>query len=358
MNRMPTFEQFWHHALLGNSIRQWTFAALAFVVTFTVLPLARGFVLGRQRRWMGTRAPVGLELALLLIRRTSRLFLWTVALYVAERFLDLPPRLEKISTIVIVVVAWLQVGLWATAALRFALERRGLPRGGGTADREISGSLDVILFVAQLVIFTIVLLLALGNLGVDVTALIAGLGIGGIAIALAVQSVLGDLLASLSITMDRPFAVGDWLRIDDCEGTVERIGVKSTRIRSVSGEQIILSNADVLTSRVRNLGRMSQRRALFTLGVAYETAPDRLAQIPHWIRAEVERVAGTRFEHCMFRSFGESALNFEVCYFVPDPQPRSYLQIVDAVNRGIHAAFAREGIVFAYPTRTVHMHTR
>jgi small-conductance mechanosensitive channel len=218
-----------------------------------------------------------------------------------------------------------------------------------------SGSMSVLLFVARVAIFALAVLLALDNLGVNITALVAGLGIGGIAIALAVQTVLGDLLASLSITLDKPFRVGDLLRLDDIEGTVEFIGVRSTRLRSVTGEQVIIANADLLKSRVRNLGRMPERRALFQLGVAYETPPEKLAAVSEIVQRAVESVAGTRFEYCALRHFGEHALGFEVVYFVPDWDNARlrFVEINDAVNRAIHAAFVAAGIAFAYPTRNV-----
>jgi len=175
-----------------------------------------------------------------------------------------------------------------------------------------SGSMSVLLFVARVAIFALAVLLALDNLGVNITALVAGLGIGGIAIALAVQTVLGDLLASLSIAFDKPFQPGDLLRLDDIEGTVEHIGVRSTRLRSLSGEQIIIANADLLRSRLRNLGRMPERRMLFTVGVAYETPSAKLEQVSSIVEQAIGSVAGTSFEYCAFRTFGDSSLNFEI----------------------------------------------
>ena len=308
---------------------------------------------------MGEDKPLGIEVTLQLIARTSRLFLWAVALYVAERFLELPPKVERVSTVLIVVISWLQVGLWAAIAIRYTLDhqrRRAAEQRGEDVeltDLAIKGSFDIVLFIARLLIFTVVVLLALDNLGVNITALVAGLGIGGIAIALAVQTVLGDLLASLSITLDKPFGIGDWLRIDDIEGTVEHIGIKSTRLRSFSGEQVILSNADLLRARVRNLGRMPERRALFTLGVAYDNPRDLIDRVSTFVQATVATQPGARFEYCILRGFGDSALNFEVCYYVPGSPPRHYLETLDAVNRGILAAFDREGVRFASPTRTV-----
>ena len=341
-------------AYFGNPLSDWLLAAVAFLVCFFGLPAIRLFVVARSRKLVGREAPSWITLVLLLITRTRRLFLVVVAFYVAERFLDLPERVEDVSTVLIVLTFWIQAALWGIAAVEFALKQRQ-DRMIAAGELKQSGSMSVLLFVARAAIFALAVLLALDNLGVNITALVAGLGIGGIAIALAVQTVLGDLLASLSITLDKPFRVGDLLRLDDIEGVVEFIGVRSTRLRSVTGEQIIIANADLLRNRLRNLGRMPERRALFQLGIAYETSPEKLSMVSEVVRRAVESVQGTRFEYCAMRGFGESSLNFEVVYFVPDwDQARlRFITINDAVNRAIHAAFVAEGIVFAYPTRSV-----
>jgi small-conductance mechanosensitive channel len=149
--------------------------------------------------------------------------------------------------------------------------------------------------------------------------------------------------------------VGDLLRVDDVEGVVEFIGVRSTRIRSLSGEEVIIANADLLKTRLRNLGRMPERRMLFQIGVVYETPPERLAAVPDIVKRAVESVEGTRFEYCAFRTFGDSSLNFEVMYFVPnwDQARLRFITINHEVNCAIHSAFAAEGISFAYPTQNV-----
>ena len=361
---MQTLDNMWHHPLLGNSLQDWGLAALAFLFTFTVLPLLKRLILAQRRRFATADIPLAIEVALQLIARTGRLFLWAMAVYVAERFLDLPPRVERVSKILIVLISWLQVGLWLAIAVRHSLDyqrRRSAQSRGESAeflDQTLKGSFDIVLFIARLLIFTVVVLLALENLGVNITALVAGLGIGGIAIALAVQTVLGDLLASLAITLDKPFVIGDWLRVDDIEGTVEHIGIKSTRVRSFSGEQIILSNADLLRSRVRNLGRMPERRALFTIGVAYDTQPSSLQRIPELVRSVVQAQPSARFEYCILRGFGESALNFEICYYVPGTPPGLYLSTLDAVNRGILASFTGESVKFGTPIRAVSLQRR
>jgi small-conductance mechanosensitive channel len=207
------------------------------------------------------------------------------------------------------------------------------------------------MFCAQLIIWAIIVLLALDNLGINITALVAGLGVGGIAVALAVQTILGDLFGSLSIAFDKPFTVGDTLKLDDYEGTVEHIGIKSTRLRSVSGEQIILANADVLKSRVRNLGRMPERRALFRLHVAYDTPTAQVEQVSVLVEQAVTAEPNTRFVSCLLAQLGSYAMEFEVIYFVTNQRGVNIAQVMDAVNRGIVARFGQAGISFAYPTR-------
>jgi len=346
---MSDLSQLARQVLLDNSLSAWLYAALAFLLTFTVLPLIRGYLRARQHRYSEQDLPLAVALLAHLAGRTSRVVLWIVALYAADRILTLPARVDQVFHIAIVIGAWLQIGIWASAAARFTLHRHET-RG---ADARLSGTLNVVLFAIGLIIWIVIALLAMENLGINVGPLVAGLGVGGIAIALAVQVILGDLIASLSIALDKPFVVGDALRVDSFEGTVEQIGIKSTRLRSVTGEQIVLANADLLKSRVRNLGRASERRALFTLNIAYGTSLEKIDQVPELVRQAVAGYAGTRFVHCMLRELGESALLFEVCFFVENTPTRDVTAALDQVNRQLLHAFASNGIEFAYPTRTL-----
>jgi small-conductance mechanosensitive channel len=198
-----------------------------------------------------------------------------------------------------------------------------------------------------------VLLLALDNLGVEIKPLLAGLGIGGIAVALAVQTVLSDLLASMSIALDKPFAIGDSLKVDDFQGTVEHIGVKSTRLRSLSGEQIIMGNTDILKSRVRNFGRMRERRTAFTLGVSYDTDARALAAIPAVIQQIITAIPDTRFDRCHFLTYGDTALQFEVVFFTTSPDFTTYADAQQKINLGIVERLREMKVSFAAPARSV-----
>lgn len=338
---------------LGNSIQDWLLALAAFLIIFTVLPLTRTFVLAHAAKRQALEGGAGqMGLLLQLIGRTSRLFLWVVAVIWAGYFLALPPRLEQLSKLLIVVIFWFQAALWGVTAVRYALEREQ-QKHDAAGDPRFRGSISIVSFIANLAIFALATLLALDNLDVNITALIAGLGIGGIAIALAVQTILGDLLASLSITLDKPFVPGDFLKLDDIEGRVERVGVKSTRLRSVSGEQVIVANADLLRSRIRNMGRMFEQRALFTLAISYDTPPAKVDDIAALIRDAIAGVPEARFEFCTLKALSETALLFETCYFVPQPGGGRFRQTTDLVNRRIHAALAEAGVAFANAARTV-----
>jgi small-conductance mechanosensitive channel len=193
----------------------------------------------------------------------------------------------------------------------------------------------------------VAVLLALDNLGVQIKPLLAGLGIGGIALALAVQTVLADLLASLSIALDKPFGLGDYLTLDTVEGSVEHIGIKSTRLRSLEGEQIVLSNSDILKSRVRNYGRMRERRALFTLGVDYDTPVAQLAAIPRAVREIIEATPDTRFDRCHLMRCGDRALQFEVVYYVTKADYNLYADTQQRINLRILERFRAMEVSFA-----------
>lgn len=197
--------------------------------------------------------------------------------------------------------------------------------------------------------------MTLDNLGVDVTTLITGLGIGGVAIALATQNILGDLFASLSIVLDKPFVVGDFIRTGEDLGRVEQIGLKTTRVRSLSGELLVFSNSDLLQSRIRNYKQMEERRILFRIGVVYQTAPARLRRIPLIVREIIERQQAVRFDRAHFAAFGDSSYDFEFVYFVGSPDYNAYMDTQQAINLAIVDAFAAEKIELAYPTRTLHL---
>jgi small-conductance mechanosensitive channel len=251
----------------------------------------------------------------------------------------------------LVVGLLVQLGIWAVAGLgRFMALRREREL---VEDASAVAAMDIVSFLTRVAVWAIVFLLVLDNLGVNITALVAGLGVGGIAVALAAQNIISDLFASLSIVLDRPFVLGDFLVIDDYYGNVEKVGLKTTRVRSLSGEQLVFSNNDLLSSRIRNYGQMVERRIVFTIGVVYQTPYEKLAELPGIIEDIVVKQDSARFDRAHFQRFGDYSLNFETVYYVESSDYRLYMDIQQAVNLEIFRRFAEEGIEFAYPTQTL-----
>lgn len=337
----------------GNSVRQWLAAAGIAIAVFVVL---RVVVMIARRRLVKVAELTVTEwddLLIHLLGKTKFLFLLATSFYASSFLLIISDRLRAIFQIAAIFILLIQIGIWANAGIGFWFGR----------DRKIQISQDparattmaAVSFLLRLAVWSILLLLALDNFGVNITALVAGLGVGGIAVALAVQNILGDLFASLSIVLDKPFVLGDFLIIDDYLGSVEYIGLKTTRLRSLSGEQLVFSNGDLLKSRIRNYGRMYERRVAFSIGVTYQTPREKLRSIPTILREAVEANAMTRFDRSHFKTYGAYSIDFETVYYVLDPTYGVYMDIQQAINLHIHERFEKEGIEFAYPTQTVHL---
>jgi small-conductance mechanosensitive channel len=359
----PSGDEIFDRSILGNSVLNWALSLLAFAATLLfwriVLPFVwKCFNLQQQRSIGDDHLRIDpnspwIEVVTRIVKRTNWISLLVFAAWVGQRFLTLPERLDKYSTSVTIVVFWIQVALWGSTSAKYLIQQRGI-RLTETSPTARKGVDRILFFLIRVLLFSICAMLALQNLGIDIVALVAGLGVGGVALALAAQSILGDLLASLSITLDKPFVEGDWLRIDTTiEGVVEQIGVRSTRLRSVDGEQITLSNTDLCKSRIRNLGRMPERRWLFKLGIDSDTPPEKVAMIPSIVACAVSAVDGTRFDYCGLRSFGENSLDFEIVYFVPTvnafAERHKFININDEVNRKIHATLVSEDIRLSGP---------
>lgn len=334
----------------GNSIADWLIAGSVALAVWLGLSLVRRVVGSRYKNYSTTGYSTPVRLLFYLVGNTKQFLFFAIALDAGQENLTFPPRLQHLVSNFVLILVLIQVGLWAGRAIRFYLEIKEAERG---ADRVFAGSLDIINFVSRMLIWSLLILVALDNFGVNITALLAGLGVGGVAVALALQNVLGDLFASLSIALDKPFVVGDRLVIDAFMGAVEHIGIKTTRLRSDSGEQIILSNADILKSRVRNYGRMPEQRILATLRVSYSTPSDKLEGIPKAVEAIVRAQPNARFERCHFKSIGDSSLEFELSYFVQQPKLNPLMDLQQIVNFRIVEEFRALGIDFAYPTQRV-----
>lgn len=286
-----------------------------------------------------------------------------------------PEATHKILLVAAVVVGVYQVSLWGLYVIR--RWRESFVSRRVKQDPSASAALGLMFVSVQTIFIVIVVLIGLSNLGVDIGALLAGLGVGGVAVALAAQNVLGDLLASLSIVLDKPFKVGDFILVGEDMGTVENIGIKTTRLRSLSGEELVFSNRDLLDSRVRNYKRMWQRRVVHTFSVRYGTPLEKVAAVPGWVKTIVEQTelsasadsSGTlvtesrapvkvnkvKFDRCHLSLFGESSLNYELVFWVNDPDYNIYMDLQQGILLRILEKFAAEKVEFALPARSLYI---
>lgn len=299
----------------GNSLNSWVHALLIFVVLLTVLPFIRLALSRRLHALKPHESPTTLELAIALIERTTRLFIVAVSAYLALKSVDLPARIDRIIDIVIEVAFWIQAGLWGVEAARFALERRVRRAGGAQLP-----TFAILRFVSLVLVWSLALLMLLSNLGVNVTTLVTSLGIGGVAFALAIQNVLGDVLASLAIALDKPFQIGDELRFGDNVGIVEQIGIKSTRLRCIDGDQLIIANSQLLTTQLHNFGRAQEQRTTLVLTLGFDTPLETLRAFPAEIERLTHGIPATRFGRCTLRGLSGNGLEFEVVFYATAPK--------------------------------------
>ena len=345
--------EFLDKVYLGNMLLDWLIALGILLVVFSVLKIIQRIVISRLSKLAATTDNQIDDLIVGMLRETKFFILLIASAYVASHAITLKSSVAVLWQKAVVLMLIIQVGLWASAGVKFWL---GLMLKKRT-DQDASSATTISLlgFVARLILWVIVFLLILDNLGVNITGLVAGLGIGGIAVALAVQNILGDLFASLSIVLDKPFMIGDYVVVDTLSGTVEHIGLKTTRIRSLSGEQLIFSNNDLLKSRIRNYKRMDERRIVFGFGVVYQTPVEKLMLIKKLVTEIIEKQEHARLDRVHFKEYGDSSLNFEVVYFVDSPDYALYMDIQENINLAIFRRFAEEGVEFAYPTRTIYV---
>ena len=337
--------------LLGNTILAWAASFGLFLLVWAVLGIARRVVRKRLLGSVGDGSSPALQIARHVASQTHGWFLVLVAVYVGSRLLAQSTWTDTNIPQVVTVGLVIQLGLWATAGLTMFLSLRRARQLA--ADPSTVAAMDLVGFLMRLFVWTAVLLVLLDNLGVNVTTLIAGLGVGGVAVALAAQNILGDLFSSLSIVLDKPFVVGDFIIIGDYLGSVEHVGLKTTRVRSLSGEQLVFSNTDLLTSRIRNYGRMFERRVVGSFRVAYRTPAAKLRRVPAMIREIIESQDKVRFDRAHFQALGESALMFEYVYYVLSPDYNKYMDVQQNINLALFEQLAADGVEFAFPTQTV-----
>ena len=335
------------YSVAGSPIWAWLLTALLAAIVLAAMRFAWGLVTRRLRR----RAQAGATAATLEIAgRTSWLILFLIAVLLAARITGVIAPWAVAASHLWFVLAALQVALWIDRAITVGMVRSLVNRVGG---RAVTAMLLALLL--RIVLWAMAVLAMLDNLGVNITALVASLGIGGVAVALAVQTILSDLFASIAIGLDKPFEVGDFIVFGPVAGSIEHIGLKTTRIRSLGGEQIVCSNTELLKQTIQNYKRMQQRRIVFGFTLSYRTPADRVADVPATVRRQIEAEAETKFDRAHLASFGENGLVFEAVYYVMTADYNRYMDIQQRINLGLLRELGRDGIEFALSERRVSL---
>lgn len=347
----------WSHwtemPILGNPVSAWLVGVGLAVVVYLILTMVRGVVVSRMEKIAARTTTRVDDLVVDVLKGIRRPVVLVVAVFAGMQALMLPSQVGNAARMVAVVAVAVQLLISSRRVIDFALESLLTKAKGadGKPDETLASSMGVLRVVVFGAVVAVVILLALDNLGVQVTPLIAGLGIGGIAVALAAQNILADLFASVSILLDKPFVVGDAVAIGDKSGVVERIGIKTTRLRTPHGEELVCANNDLLGSRLHNYKRMSERRVVHVLGVRYETGVEKLETVPQWVRGVVEGIEGLRFDRCHLVKLNTYSVDFELVYFVRSADFLKHIDAQQLVLLGVMKKLAAEGVEFAYPVQ-------
>lgn len=337
-----------------NSTEQLLTALALAVGAFIVLYVARALLTRKLKQWSQRSSTQWDDLLADVVGATHNLMLAGISVLIGLHNLTLSPKLEQIISHGFTLILISQVGFWGHRAIR-GWRTLQIRRSQESENGAAAMNYGVIAFLGEMALWIVLILMILDNLGVNITTLVASLGIGGIAVALAVQNILGDLFASLSIALDKPFVAGDFIIIDTAMGTVKQVGLKTTRIQSLTGEELILSNADLLKSRIRNMKRMEERRIVFQIGLVFGTSSEKLRKANEIIADTVRSQPNARLDRAHFKAIGASSLDFEVVYYVLTPDYNQYMDTQQAINLTLIERLEAEGIEFAFPTQTLHI---
>lgn len=338
--------------ILNNEVKSWLISFCVLVIAYAAISLIKKILSSKIEIISKATTTKVDDLIFNLLNSTKPFFIFFWSFYLALSLLSLPAAARTSANNIIFIVCMFQAAAWANAAVKFWVEHCMTKRVA--EDATSATTIGLVVLVAKASIYALLLLLTLNNLGINITALVTGLGVGGIAVALAVQNILSDLFASLTIVLDKPFVVGDFITVGEHSGTVEKVGLKTTRIRSLSGEQLIFPNASLLQSQVKNFQRMVERRVVFVFGVIYETPTGKLKKVAGIIEEIIRKNTNVRFDRAHFKSFGDFSLNFEAVYWVESADYSVYMDVQQKINFELLERLGQEGIEFAYPTQTLY----
>ena len=345
-------EDFLNQIYFGNTILKYIEAIGIFIHVLILVKIFQLIVLRRLKKWAEKTKTTIDDFILIGIKKSVVPIIYYGAIFLSARSLNLSDSATSILDVLSIVVVTFFIIRLITSTLDFSITSYTAKQDAGDKKAKQLKSISAL---ARIIIWGVTLVFLLDNLGFDISAVVAGLGIGGIAVALAAQSILGDLFSYFIIFFDRPFELGDYVKVGDKNGTIEHIGIKTTRIRALSGEQLVFSNTDLTSSRLHNFKKLQKRRKVFMLGVIYETPAEKLKMIPDIVKDIITEEEKSDYDRGHFKTFGDFSLNFEFVYYVLSPDYATYMDTQHNINMKIFNKFKEEGIEFAYPTQLVYV---
>lgn len=344
--------EFLELTFLNNTLKNWFIVVATIALTSLVIRLLRSVVFKRLNKWAASTRTSWDEFILKVIEKNVLPLLYISTIYFSLRILDFGATVTNVLHVAYMMcITFYVVKIIVAAFKKFVLSFIQRDENRETKEKQAGGLIAIV----SIIIWILGVVFLIDNMGYNVTTIVAGLGVGGIAIALAAQAVLGDLFSYFVIFFDRPFEIGDFVIIGDDNGIVEYIGIKTTRIRTLNGEQLVCSNTDLTNSRLRNFKRMERRRIVFTLGVVYNTTAEQLKNIPGTVKQIIDAQDKVSYDRGHFSGFGDFSLNFEFVYYVEDADYTFYMDSQQAIYLAIFTAFEKQGIDFAFPTQTIQI---
>lgn len=350
---MPFDETLLKTTFLNNTLYEYLIALCLVIVTYGILIVLKRLIAGRLRELSERTHTKVDDVAVSVISTVNGYFYLAVALYIGVLYLDLPPGVEQIFFYAMVIIFTIYAARASQKIAMYGLQS-AMEKSHKTKDLDdhIKGFIQHII---SIIIWLIAFLIILQNLGYNITTLLGGLGVAGIAVAFALQNILTDLFAYISIYLDKPFKVGDFIIVGNDMGVVEQIGLKSTRIRTLEGQQLVMTNKELTESRINNYKRMEKRRVVFSIGVTYETPNRKLKAIPEKIKEIISDIEVTEFDRAHFKSYGDFSLIFEIVYYIDTSEYNVYMDTQQHINLQIKEWMEKEEIEFAYPTQQLYL---
>lgn len=343
---------FLDNMLFGNPVKHWMISLGTILLCVLIAKVFQLVVIKRMQQLSLKTSSALDDFIVSVIRNSGMPVAYAFSIYFGIQYLSLSGPVQQVLQLAVTVTTLFFVIRAVNSLIRYFFFAY---MGKNTPEANSGKQLKGILLIIQSAVWVAGIIFFIDNNGYDVTAIVAGLGIGGIAIALASQAILGDLFSYFVIFFDKPFEVGDFIMVDKKIGNVENVGIKTTRIRAISGEQLVFSNTDLTNSRVHNFKRMGERRAVFSIGVAYNTPSGKLKKIPGMIKEIIGSLEDVRFDRTHFFSFGDFSLDFEIVYYVLSPDYNLYMDRQQTINLKIFEMFEQQTIEFAFPTQTLYL---